>query len=407
MGRLKAGLAVLADPHVYASELGTEGPSFEACLKIDTKVLRRSEKLFGEALDLVRERRPDILLVPGDLTKDGERASHTRAAEKLSEVQADGTRVYVLPGNHDLNNPWARSYLSEPPAPTESLTPDGFIDLYGQFGYEGALRRDASSLSYLAEAVPGLWILALDVCDYDNNEAKPVTSGRFKAESAAWAYGILGEAEREGATVLGLIHHGLLEHHRFQGLVMADFLVSDWARQSRRLAEAGLKIIFSGHYHTQDVALARFEDGRFLFDVETGSPLTYPCPVRFVDIEGSEVRIRSTSLADIPDRTDGLRKEAFGAFEAGIRNRAMGMLSHRGIPREAAAEWIPHVVDAYLAHTVGDEEPGDREKAVLASLAGHELPALRMVGQYLEALWTNVPPPDNNLTIDLEDGSFA
>ncbi len=407
MDRVKVRLAILADPHVYASELGTEGPSFESLLKIDTKVLRLSEDLFDEALNLIRARRPDILLVPGDLTKDGERASHTLAAERLAEVQADGIHICVLPGNHDLNNPWAYSYRSEPPARVENLTPNGFLDLYSQFGYEGALRQDASSLSYLAEPVPGLWILALDVCDYDRNEAKPVTSGRLKAETAAWACGILREAERTGKTVFGLVHHGLLEHHRFQGLVMADFLVADWERESRRLAEAGLRLVFTGHYHTQDIALARFDEGRFLFDVETGSPLTHPCPVRFVDIEGSEVRIRTIGLADIPDRTDGLRKEAFEAFEAGIGNRALGMLSHRGIPREAAAEWIPHIVDAYLAHTVGDEAPGDKEKAVLARLAGHEIPALRMVGQYLEALWTNVPPPDNNLTINLEDGSFA
>jgi hypothetical protein len=188
---------------------------------------------------------------------------------------------------------------------------------------------------------------------------------------------------------------------------MSDFIVRDWETASKRLAEAGLKIVFSGHYHTQDIALARFGDDRFLFDVETGSILTYPCPLRFIEMEGSRLAIRSLSMADIPDRRDSVREEALSAFAAGIRPRAMRMMTGLAIPPETAAEWVPRVVDAYLAHTVGDEAPGDGEKAVLARLAAHDLPALKLVGQYLEALWTNAPPPDNNLTIDLEDGSFA
>jgi hypothetical protein len=405
--KLKVRLAVLADPHFYPAELGTESPSFDASLKFDTKILRRSETLFDEALALVRFEKPDILLVPGDLTKDGELISHSRIAGKLADVQESGTRVFTIPGNHDLNNPWARSYLSEPPASVKNLTPSEFAALYGKFGYDNALRRDPSSLSYLAEPVPGLGILALDVCDYGDNAAKPVTSGRLKPETAAWACEALREASREGKTVLGLIHHNLLEHHRFQGLVMSDFIVRDWETTSRRLAEAGLKIVFSGHYHTQDVALARFGDDRFLFDVETGSILTFPCPLRFVDMEGSRLAIRSLNMADIPDRRDSVREEALAAFAAGIRPRAMRLMTGHGIPPETAEEWVPHVVDAYLAHTAGDEAPGDDEKAVLERLAGHDLPGLKMAGQYLEALWTNSPPPDNNVTIDLEDGSFA
>jgi hypothetical protein len=403
----KVRLAVLADPHFYASELGRDGPSFEACLRFDTKVLRRSEELFDEGLALIRDERPDILLVPGDLTKDGEYHSHSRVAGKLAEVRESGIQVFAIPGNHDLNNPWARSYLSEPPSSVENLTPAEFVALYGQFGYDNAIRRDEVSLSYLVEPFPGLQVLALDVCDYDDNTSKPVTSGRLKPETAAWACETLREASRAGKTVLGLIHHNLLEHHRFQGLVMSDFIVRDWETASKRLAEAGLKIVFSGHYHTQDVALARFGDDRFLFDVETGSILTYPCPLRFIEMEGSRLAIRSLSMADIPDRRDSVREEALSAFAAGIRPRAMRMMTGLAIPPETAAEWVPRVVDAYLAHTVGDEAPGDGEKAVLARLAAHDLPALKLVGQYLEALWTNAPPPDNNLTIDLEDGSFA
>jgi len=135
--------------------------------------------------------------------------------------------------------------------------------------------------------------------------------------------------------------------------------------------------------------------------------LTFPCPIRFVDLEGSRLKIRTVNLADIPERGDSLREESLRAFEQGIRTRAISMMTARGLTPEEALAWSPHVIEAYLAHTVGDEKSGPKQKAVLERLAGHGLPALGAIGRYLEALWTNAPPPDNNLTIDLEDGSFA
>lgn len=407
MDRADVRLAVWADPHYYAPELGTEGPSFEACLKTDTKVLRRSKELFEEALALIRAGRPDVLLIPGDLTKDGEQASHAEAAAGLAALRESGIRVLLIPGNHDLNNPWAFSYRTEPPARVKNVSPAEFLALYGKFGYEGALLRDPSSLSYLAEPVPGLRVLALDVCDYARNDVKPVTAGRLKPETAAWAVAILEESAREGKTVLGLMHHGLLEHHRFQSALMADFVVADWQAQSKRLAEAGLKVVFTGHYHTQDIALARFDGGRHLFDIETGSTLTYPCPIRFADLEGTKLKVRTVNLAGLPGRVDPLREESLRAFEMGIGNRAVGMMTARGLTPEAAFKWSPYAVEAYLAHTVGDESPGPEQKAALRRLAGQGHPALAAVGTFLEALWTNAPPPDNDVTIDLEDGSFA
>jgi len=74
--------AVIADPHLYATELGTSGPDFEAYIEEQVKMLKHSEVIFEEAIRLLMEMdpRPEFLLIPGDLTKDGEEESHLKMA---------------------------------------------------------------------------------------------------------------------------------------------------------------------------------------------------------------------------------------------------------------------------------------------------------------------------------------
>jgi hypothetical protein len=404
---VRTRLAILADPHYYAPELGTSGPAFESDLGMDTKCLRRAPELLDEALRVVREREARLLLVPGDLTKDGEGICHRAVAGKLAAAAHDGPGVLVLPGNHDLNNPWACSYADGERRRIPGLGSDEFLSLYGRFGYEGAVLRDAASLSYVAEPVPGLWILAIDVCRYDEATTKPITGGRLKDETAAWAIEALAQAGRQGKTVLGLMHHNLLEHHRFQSLVMGDFIVADHEAVARTLAEAGLKIVFTGHYHTQDTALAAYDDGSFIFDVETGSILTYPCPLRFVEVDGPALKITTVRLTEPPAATSALSGECLQSFETGIRTRAASMLKKRGLDPASASGLIPQVIEAYLAHTLGDERIAPQQEAGARALIDRPEQALKMIGAYLEALWTYAPPPDNDLTINLRTGTYT
>ena len=74
----------------------------------------------------------DILLVTGDLVNGGKPHRHAALTEKLRQAEAEGTDVYVLPGNHDL-------------AP---VTQTEFAEAYAAFGYGEARSRDRNSLSY-------------------------------------------------------------------------------------------------------------------------------------------------------------------------------------------------------------------------------------------------------------------
>ena len=92
-------------------------------------------------LDDMKEEDPDLLILSGDLTLDGEKASHEELAELLEGLSEAGIEVAVIPGNHDINNPDARRYTADGTEKVESITADEFRDIYADFGYVAADSR--------------------------------------------------------------------------------------------------------------------------------------------------------------------------------------------------------------------------------------------------------------------------
>ena len=65
------------------------------------------------------------------------------------------------------------------------------------------------------------------------------------------------------------------------------YLVNDYERLSTAFADAGMSYVFTGHMHANDIAAMTTEAGSTLYDIETGSVVTYPSPMRFVTISRS------------------------------------------------------------------------------------------------------------------------
>jgi len=194
-GSRSAKFAVLSDPHLYDGEtLGTAGADFAAYLEADPKMLAESGEIVSAAVDLLKAAPLDFVMVAGDLTKDGELASHRLMASKLAALRASGRKVFVIPGNHDINNPQAVSYKTSPPSPVARVSPEEFRRIYAEFGYNDALFSDPDSLSYVVEPVPGVWLFAIDSCEYANNpnQVAPTTAGSLSDATLAWLMDRLG-----------------------------------------------------------------------------------------------------------------------------------------------------------------------------------------------------------------------
>jgi hypothetical protein len=405
--------AVFSDAHFYDSSLGTTGEAFEAYLNGDRKMLRESEAILKSAISGLKQENIQFVLVPGDMTKDGELSGHTKVAAYLKDLEDSGIQVYVVPGNHDINNPDAVSYSGATTTPVPGVSPDVFVQIYGQFGFGQAIARDPNSLSYLVEPVTGLCVLAMDSCRYRENVDTPIVGGRFSQETLEWILSQIAWARAANKQIIGIMHHGLVAHYTMEPLLFGEYLVDDWASISKLFANAGMRMVFTGHYHAQDVVKRTFKPGRnpsFMFDVETGSLVTYPVPYRLVTVDEtlSLFQIESRLISQIDYDTGGIPFPQYAQqyLEEGLLVLAQTILVDTfGLDPAEAQAYAPDIVKAFEANYVGDEKPDSDTIQTALSYLQMPDPALKLIGIGMISLWDDLFPADNNLDINLTTGA--
>jgi 3',5'-cyclic AMP phosphodiesterase CpdA len=396
---------VFSDPHFYDPSLGIEGKAFEAYLDEDRKLLRESPELLLEALKIIGDSDVEFVVIPGDLTKDGTAASHKYFASRMEQLVTSGVKVFVIPGNHDISNGESNSFQGDSIVLVDNITPQEFEKIYTNLGYSLALYRDEHSLSYVAEPSPGLWLLGLDACLYRGNQPHhhPHTDGQFKDETLIWIDEISNLAKKEDKQIICFMHHGVLEHYKGQEKFYGEYIVNDYKKISRRLAENGIKVVFTGHYHAQDITMKRWDEETFIFDVETGSLVTYPCPVREVKIMDESMHITSHFINKMSsyegDFTEYSRQFVYDGI-AGIGERTMIEMGLRPID---AAKLSGQVGEAFVTHYVGDEPVGDH-KLDLKGVKPLGKIIISFRKKLIKGLYEDLPPQDNDLVIDLNTG---
>jgi predicted MPP superfamily phosphohydrolase len=127
--------AVLSDLHFYDVKLGVGGTAFDNYLAADPKLLHLSEPILDAAVADLMTRNVRFVIISGDLTKDGEILNHVRVTQYLQKLEQAGIEVFVVPGNHDINNADAVEYRGEKTKPVPSASPEVFRAIYQRFGY--------------------------------------------------------------------------------------------------------------------------------------------------------------------------------------------------------------------------------------------------------------------------------
>ncbi len=396
--------AVISDTHYYDRSLGDSGPAFEAYLLTDRKLVKESTELIELAIDEILHSDADVVLIPGDLSSEGELLSHRGMAQSLNRLKDNGRRVFVIPGNHDINMiHGAVRYRGIETGPAESISVEQFADIYRDFGYADALYRDDQSLSYVAPISDSLWLLAIDTCRYRDNTADIDQVGsKLTQPLIDWLATILKKAAAQNIAVMAMIHHGVVEHWAGQGKLHPDFLVEDYKRFNRFLALAGVRLAFSGHYHSQDIALADYEEDGFIYDIETGSLVTPPCPIRYATIKDNKIIIRSDNLIEKLRPGSAFAEEANAFVLETLEFEIINTLRKYLVNDRDAAILAPYVAKAFVAHARGDENPDLKPifDSKQLSLWGRFVYARQK--NTIDSLWSNLPPADLNITLDLK-----
>ena len=408
----ETSLVVFSDPHIYDSALGTTGKAFESYLEKDRKLLRESPEILESAIASLKDLKANIVLVPGDITKDGEKSSHELAASYLAQLKAAGKKVYVVPGNHDIKNGHSYRFVGDTVERVPNITAEQFTQIYADYGYKDALQRDPDSISYVAEPQPGLWLLGLDSCRYKENveDKESTTDGKFSPQTLGWIEKMLGQAAKDNKAVIVMMHHGIMEHYVGQEKNYGEYIVDDAPEVSRMLAAYNARIVFTGHYHAQDITVKQWDDtGKFVFDVETGSLVTYPCPYRVIDIGSDQQAVMKTelvtSIKSHPQDFPAFGKQYLLDGIAGIATATL--TGTYKVDRTEAEKISKEIAVAFGAHYAGDEKLAAGQQPVIESgLSPLAWVVIQMRKDLIIGLWNDLPPADNNLTLNLADGSW-
>ena len=349
MNRKIIKMAVISDLHVMAPQLlVSEGKAFEDYLIKDRKMLRESAEILETLVTDILDIRPHLVLVTGDLTKDGERVSHQLVVKQLQRMVDAGIQVLVVPGNHDINNPDARIYDGETAMPTDTITRSEFAELYKGMGYDGQSHRDPDTLSYCRDVTDNLTILAVDACMdrlntfVSRGDARDhcKTSGNLEPSSQQWLVEQAAAATAAGKRVIAMMHHHLVPHFHMEDTLAAPYMVDDAGQLCQRLVQAGVHVVFTGHLHISDISQTNLRDGQMV-EVATAAAVGYPCQWRLATCNTAtgKIQLRTITLHSLPSDPD-FAERAQDVFRNCIPSMTRGVLT-RYWPE------ISHAIDNY------------------------------------------------------------
>lgn len=398
-------IAVVSDIHYMAGSLlknnAATGVAFLAYLDQDPKLIEYSDPIFRQFISQVIADKPDLLLIPGDLTKDGEKVSHQDLLKLFRQFDNAHIKVFVVPGNHDVNNPESAQYDGDNATPAPTISAADFASLYADYGYAKALSRDPHSLSYVSQAFPGLWIMGLDACKYEDNKNIAIVGGRIKPETKQWALYWIAEAKKRHIALFGMMHHGMVEHYIGQNQLDPGYVIDDYETISHEFTTAGLGIIFTGHYHANDIT-SRPDGDKILYDIETGSMVTAPIPYRIITVKGAEMNITTKYIRNISvPLPGGIDLPAYSKLF--LSNHLDGYIGYAlsnppySLPAELVNIGAPLLRNGFMAHYAGDEMITPDEQTQVDAFGAYVPP----LGDALNSLWYDLAPEDNNLQLQI------
>lgn len=328
----------------------------------DGMMVSKSEALLDAALEEVVTSEADVLLVTGDLTNNGSRASHQAVAAKLAEVETQGYEVYVIPGERDVR---------EGGVNLAAVTKAQFEDLYKAFGYDEAL-QDANSASYVADLGHGFKVVMSDS-----------VAANGQGQLTQWAVTQAQSAVASGNTVFAASHHPVVGRGSVDrtfmdllntlsgvtlnlggtnfrlytndpaqaaaslGLVDDTRILPANGADPAALADAGVKYVFTGHGCTMSIAGYTTTNGAQMYDVMTGS------------LVGSGSGVRYATLNKGVDNMKQQRAE----FSTEMLTAAAGVPDVQAAAHDALAADMPNQVDDAIA--------------TAEAVIGHLLPAIK------------------------------
>lgn len=393
-------LMVASDFHYFSHDLLDPNPNtlYQAYLMAHPYMLSPSPEIFKRFVYFANLEKPDLLIIPGDMTKDGEMLNHQELIYKMQQLLLPSIKVLVIPGNHDLDNVESVKYVPvNQSEPRMSLKKSQFAGLYSACGPGAAISRDPVSCSYVVEPFKNFRVIMIDATKL--NKPFCETSGAIQPQTLRWLKGVLNTISLNHMQAIAVMHHQLVPHYTAELATTPGYVIDNWKSVADQLIAAGLKVILTGHFHGNDVT--QYNN---LYDVGTGSLVTWPVPYRILQVDRNKILISTKYVRGISISGQPIEVHALN----GLKNYYIAYFTQRytqlGVPVPAILPLAQVTADAFLAHLDGDERISASNKIKLAdALEFITNPVLKSkVSQLVMNFYTDLPPQDLTLRINMQ-----
>lgn len=286
---------IVTDTHYLSPDLFDDGEAFARMQATSAgKDLEHVPDMMEALVWEAAKEQPDLLIVSGDLTFNGEYQSLVELAAFFERIEKNGTQVSVIPGNHDIHSGWARKFEGEEMAVVEQATPEDFQQIFADYGYDLAISKDPESLSYVMEPKAGFPFLMIDTNIYSETKSTkaPKTEGRIKEETYAWLDEYFALQEEHLQTIQLVGHHPLLNH---TGRLGGGFILENAEDATDYFAGKGVQTSFAGHIHAQDISEATDREAPF-YEVVTGALSIFPNAIGEITLTNEELAYQRKTL---------------------------------------------------------------------------------------------------------------
>lgn len=351
-----------------------------------TRVFNENYFAFLKALDDIAQKGIKIVAMPGDFSDDGQ-AYNLRGLHKILDKYHDqyGIEFYMTTGNHDPVGPFRNDagkddFLGNDGYPlgiyskenigktdrkiiTKDIAESGYLEILDElkdfgfypkkkdlfwstpstnysckdYSYEKALQNadytkrmhdvaegfPVPDLSYVAEPVKGIWLMAIDGNTYipKNLNEGSQNPGNYKGANIGynnvlthkkhlidWVKRTMAEAKKNGKTVIAFTHYPMIDFNDGATPEIKNFLgEKKWQMErvpeeevAKAFAEAGLQIHFAGHMHINDTAI-RNVNGRMLVNIQVPSLAAYIPAYKILTIHSPDImEVQTEVLNDVP-----------------------------------------------------------------------------------------------------------
>lgn len=378
----------LSDVHYFSQKLYADCGDFTIAENSDRKMFRESGAIVDKALAEIVAYQPDLVILSGDLTKDGELVCHQGMHEKLAAAKKQlanaGKQAMfcVINGNHDINNDDnGRDFSSGKAEHTDLVDPLAFKELYADCGYDDAIAKfdeggsQGGSLSYVVRPAKGVTLIVVDSGKYSADQNglgrdEHVTSGVVGEKLLAWVESQAKQARAAGDIVFVTQHHGVIPHFSMEPELMGEYLVDNYEDCQRRYADAGVSAVFTGHMHANDIASITTEAGNTLYDIETCATVAYPSDIRFATLSWKREEGTANVEATLAVENHPLGSVDYVDFDTKATTKIADITAY-GEERLLTVDVVKTMIaDALVSPAIDDMVANGGVKPALAGLLG-------------------------------------